>query len=52
MNCRSSAKTVLVDHIEATQRKRDAMKVLLRYIPWDSLSEEEESVLWEWLIKL
>lgn len=43
---RMSAKSVLEHQIATLEDKLEAQKILLRVIPWDDLTLDDESKLW------
>jgi len=47
---RMSAKSVIMLNIEREENHTDALKILLREIPWLSLSREDEGKLWRYFI--
>lgn len=43
---RMSAKNVLIHSVERKNRRVEALNILIKNIPWDSLSEKDEGLLW------
>lgn len=48
---RKSAKVILQVKIGRREKDVDALRVLLNYIPWDTLSKEDEELLWGYFVQ-
>jgi hypothetical protein len=46
-----NAKAVLEDKIRRKEDEAYALKVLLRVVPWDTLSPDDEAKLWSYLVR-
>jgi hypothetical protein len=49
--CRQSARNVLKNSIRRAEGNIETLRILERVIPWDDLSEEDESKLWNYFIE-
>lgn len=45
---RELAQSVLKSKIKRHEKKCDALKIMLRVIPWESLTKDEEEILWNY----
>ena len=48
MACRESARCVLDSRIRRSAKRHHALEVLMKVIPWQILSAEDEEVLWSY----
>lgn len=47
---RMSAKSELEDKIRRKESELNALRVLLGCVPWDSLTKEDEALLWGYFV--
>lgn len=48
---RMLAKAVLEDKIRRKESELNALRVLLKCVPWDSLVKEDEALLWGYFVR-
>jgi hypothetical protein len=47
---RQSARKVLESTLARRENEKRAVEILIGVIPWDTLSEDDEAVLWQYFI--
>ena len=48
MVCRESARGILGSRIRRSEKRHQGLEVLMKVIPWNMLSAEDEEVLWSY----
>lgn len=48
---RQCAHNVLSDKIVRKDKDTEALRILLRVIPWDTLGDQEEELLWSYFVR-